>query len=100
MNGGRVAYRQHDGYELLHVATTLLGMAIRADREARARRGAAEYSRRLAKRDEHVEEFEAFAVALEGNSARVAACARRLRQTAQRLTGISAWTEARDTGRR
>jgi hypothetical protein len=81
----------YDGYELVPTAVTLLEMCATAERQAQIRRGAAEVSRRLGGLQGRVEDFEAAAAALEDTSMRIAACARRLRRTAERLTGLSAW---------
>jgi hypothetical protein len=90
MSTDRVTHRHDDSYDLLPVAVALLRMSAAAEREARARRGAAEFSRRLGKLNGQADDFEAAATALETTSARVAACARRLRDMAERLTGLSA----------
>jgi hypothetical protein len=91
MGLGRVRYRWYDGYEPLQVAAMLLEMSVTAECQAQIRLGAAEVSRRLGRLDGRVEEFEVTATALEEASVRVAACGRRLRQLAERLSGLSVW---------
>jgi hypothetical protein len=86
-----VGYLPCDCYDLLHVGVTLLRMSAVADREARARRGAAEFSRKLGRLSGQAEDFEAAAAALDSGSTRAAICAGRLRELAVRLTGLSGW---------
>jgi hypothetical protein len=93
MSLGRVRCRWYDGYEPLHVATMLLEMSFTAECQAQIRLGAAEASRRLGRLDGGMEEFEVAATALEEASVRVATCGRRLRQLAERLSGVSVWAE-------
>jgi hypothetical protein len=95
MNADYLPYRNEDGYDLFQVALMLLTVSSTADRDARARRGAAEFSRRLGQLNGQVEDFEEAAAALEKTSVRAATCARRLRDTAERLTGLSAWGRTR-----
>ena len=91
MDRNCVGYPQRDCYDLLHVGVTLLRMSAMAEREARARRGAAEFSRKLGRLTGQAEDFEAAAAALDNGSTRAAICAGRLRELAVRLTGLAGW---------
>lgn len=89
MSINRVGHRHGDRYDLFPVAVTLLTMSAVADREARARRELAELTRKMGKLNVNVEETQITAAVLRETSARVAACAHRLRDMAVRLTGLT-----------
>lgn len=91
MNSEPAVHRHRDDYDMFQMAVTLLRMSARADREARARRGAAELSRQLGKLYDRTDDFDVVADKMQEAAARAAACAHRMREMASRLTGLTGW---------